>query len=139
MNLPNLAVFPLVLLVAGVAAAQSSPASPVSPVTSTVRLPHLDSESPCSWPGVICDTFGAPAHQPVSPSAIKPFQGAPLDFRPFRQTFNLGASSPTCYKLRAYEYTVTNPHTGQIRWTGMATCQPATNFRMRSAAWTGKR
>jgi hypothetical protein len=79
--------------------------------------------------------FGAPADQSVSPSTINPFESASLDFRQFRQTLNLSASRRTCYKLRAYEYTVNNPHTGQIRWTGMTTCQPATNFRMKSATW----
>jgi hypothetical protein len=136
MKIPHLAVPALIFLGAAVSAAQSYSASPVSPATNLPRLLHLDTKNPSSWPGLICDTFGAPVQQEASAYNKKPSEEAPLDLRQFRHILKLNVIPPTCYKLRAYAYTVPNWNNGQIRWTGMTTCQPATSFRMKSAILT---
>jgi hypothetical protein len=133
MRTPRLALLPLAL-VAAFASAQTAPAptfvatGPIQPAT------HFDPQHPCALP-TICDTFGAPSTHPALSFSLKPAQNSAFVIAPGILAGSLASAGipPTCYKLRAYQYTVVNPNTGRLRWTGATTCQAASSFRMKDA------
>ena len=133
MQIPRLAALPL-LLFAAFAAAQTTPVTP--PANSQPTVP-FNPEHPCASAWVICDTFGARSKE-QAPFTLKPVKAAPLSVKIFVLPSNLTTipAPKTCYTVRAYEYSTTNPDSGRVRRTGVTTCQPSTNFHMKSATLT---
>jgi hypothetical protein len=131
MKIPHLLALPLVLS-AAFAAAQSTPISPLASPASSQPATHFDPKHPCASAVVICETFGAPSTQPQLPFKIKPSWASEVKPIPTLVVLNVHPIS-TCYKVRAYEYTLVKPNTDQIRWTGTTDCQPSTSFHMKSA------
>jgi hypothetical protein len=133
MRTPHLALLPLALA-AAFASAQTAPPSAFVAPGSIQPATHFDPEHPCALP-TICDTFGAPSNHPALSFSLKPSHNSAFVIAPGTLTGSLASTGipPICYKLRAYEYTVVNPNTGRIRWTGTTTCQAASSFRMKDA------
>ncbi len=132
LSYPYLAVLPLILS-AAFAAAQSASA-PQTRTEPAQPAPHFDPRHPCALP-TVCTTFGEPLHQKSLPFTLKPALQESVPAASITLLAPGSSLAPkTCYTVRAYEYSTTDPATGQVRRTGMTTCQPAADFRMKSAA-----